>query len=107
MFFADAEQCRNSINISSYSFVALTDIGNLLFVLIWYHHFSIMEDTVGEVTKVEPVGKKCQLRLPHKGSWRDEGEAKGCRPTYLQTGGVIKPGLGYLMHLFIGWEFST
>jgi len=56
--FTDAEQCRSQINAFSYGFVSLVDVAQLLFVIKQYYHFFIVEDTVEEVTKVEPLGEK-------------------------------------------------
>lgn len=58
VIFAGAEQCRSQINAFSYGFVSLVDVGQLLFVVKQYYHFFIVEDTVEEVTKVEPLSEK-------------------------------------------------
>ena len=58
VIFAGAEQCRSRINAFSYGFVSLADVAQLLFVVKQYYHFFIVEDTVEEVTKVEPLSEK-------------------------------------------------
>jgi len=58
VIFAGAEKCRSQINAFSYGFVSLVDVGQLLFVVKQYYHFFIVEDTVEEVTKVEPLSEK-------------------------------------------------